>query len=227
MTPKPLFRVLFYLIILFPVGFVIFFLSRSVYRAQLLGKVIERLEADSRIAEAIVTKTELDEKAKRVFTTIKFLEYSVDGKPLSPRYFTFSGNIIHFQALVIRFKDKLVEGGDKLKGKSAYIFLKAFVLNGTEAQIFPITNVYEIPRGYKIEGALDPYEASLWKEFWNYVLDPEKRKPEGIKNAQIEAPGSLFLPGTLYTLRIEHDGGIRIDTEPIPAILRGEKVPQP
>ncbi len=45
-----------------------------------------------------------------------------------------------------------------------------------------------------------------------------------IKNAQIEAPGSMFLPGTIYTLKIEHDGGIRIDAEPVPEILKGEAV---
>ena len=46
----------------------------------------------------------------------------------------------------------------------------------------------------------------------------------GIKNAQIEAPGTKFMPGILYTLKIEHDGGIRIDTLEIPAILKGEKI---
>ncbi len=221
---RPFFRVLLYLIILLPIGTVLFFLARRVYEAQILSKVIERLTADSRIAEVIVTKTELEEKTGRVLTTIKFLEYSVDGKPLNPHYFTFHGNVIQFQALVIRFNDKLVEAGDKVKGKSAYVFLKAFVLEDKMPQVFPITKVYEIPRGYKIENSLDPYEEQLWREFWDYALNPEKRKMEGIKNAQIEAPGSLFLPGTIYTIRIEHSGGMRIDTQPIPTILRGEKL---
>ncbi len=217
-------RLLFYLIIVIPVAVVIYLLAREVYKVQILNQVISRLKADSRIAEVIVTKTEFDEKNKKVSTTIKFLEYNVEGQPLPPRYFTFYGNIIQFQALVIRFQDKLVEAGDKIKGKSAYIFLKAFVLAEKETQVFPITIVYDIPRGYKIQGNLDPYEEKLWREFWDYALNPDKRNVEGIKNAQIEAPGSLFLPGTLYTIRIEHDGGMRIDAQPIPEILRGEKL---
>ena len=48
----------------------------------------------------------------------------------------------------------------------------------------------------------------------------------GIKNAQIEAPGTKFLPGYLYTLKIEHDGGLRIDTSTIPPIMRGEIIPE-
>lgn len=218
-------RALFFLIVIFPMAFFIFMAAQKVYRYQVLLQVVERLKADSRIAEVIVTRTELDEATRKVFTTIKFLEYSVDGKPLEPKYFTFHGNIIQFQALVIRFKDELVEAGDRVKGKSAFIFLKAFVIDDDKPQVFPINRVYEIPAGYKVEGLKDPYEMKLWNEFWQYALDPKKRKQEGIKNAQIEAPGSMFVPGTLYTIRIEHGGGIRIDTEPIPRILRGENVP--
>ena len=46
----------------------------------------------------------------------------------------------------------------------------------------------------------------------------------GIKNAQIEAPGTKFIKGILYTLKIEHDGGLRIDAQPLPKILQGEKL---
>ena len=225
MTARPVYRAIFHLIIVIPLAICIFIAAQKVYRYQILLQVVERLKADSRIAEVIVTRTELDEATRKVLTTIKFLEYSVDGKSLPPRYFTFHGNIIQFQALVIRFKDELVEAGDRVKGKSAYIFLKAFVINGDKPQVFPINEVYDIPAGYKIEGLQDPYEMKLWQEFWKYALDPQKRKQEGIKNAQIEAPGSMFVPGTLYTIRIEHGGGMRIDTEPIPRILRGENVP--
>jgi hypothetical protein len=35
----------------------------------------------------------------------------------------------------------------------------------------------------------------------------------GIKNAQIEAPGTKFVPGLIYTIKIEHDGGLRIDAD--------------
>ncbi len=36
-------------------------------------------------------------------------------------------------------------------------------------------------------------------------------------------PGSLFLPEYLYTLKIEHDGGLRIDSRLVSNILRGEQ----
>ena len=46
----------------------------------------------------------------------------------------------------------------------------------------------------------------------------------GVKNVQIEAPGTMFIPGYLYTIRIEHSGGLRIDINPLPEILKGEKI---
>ena len=40
------------------------------------------------------------------------------------------------------------------------------------------------------------------------------------------APGTKFVPGKLYTIKIEHDGGLRIDVSPLPEILAGEKIPK-
>ncbi|HNV85836.1 MAG TPA: hypothetical protein PKL97_02575 [Candidatus Omnitrophota bacterium] len=199
-------------------------LAKRMGEVSVLKRVVERLSADSRIAEVIVTENRFNPETDKVETTIKFLEYDAQGKPLIPKYFTFQGNIIQFQSLVIRFQDKLVREGDRMRGKSAYLFLRAFALDGKNTRVFDITEAGEIPGGYKVPGLQSEYEEQLWRDFWRYALDPVMRDKVGIKNAQIEAPGSLFLPGTIYTLRIEHDGGIRIDAEPVPEILKGEKI---
>lgn len=199
-----------------------FWINTWMEQKRILKKMIERLSADSRIAEVLVTKSEYNEKTKSVDTTIKFLEYDANSEPLAPKYFTFAGNIIQFQSLVIRFDDDFVKKGDKFKGKSAYLFMKAFILKGSHTQEFEITPVHEIPAGYRISKESSVYESELWEKFWAYALDPELRSKMGIKNVQIEAPGSIFVPGTIYTLKIEHDGGIRIDTRPLPEIVKGE-----
>ena len=115
-----------------------------------------------------------------------------------------------------------IRAGDRLKGKSAYLFTKVFILDGNNTQIFDIAKTEGIPAGYKVPGETSAFEAELWRHFWDYALDPKARDRAGVKNAQIEAPGSMFVPGTIYTLHIEHDGGLRIDAEPIPEILKGE-----
>ena len=201
------------------------FVLKHIYENMILKKMISRLEADSRIAEVLVTNLRYDEEDKKTYTTIKFLEYDSKGEPLTPKYFTFSGNVIQFQSLVMRFDDIHIREADKLKDKSAYLFWKVFMLNGSHTQEYEITQVNEIPAGYRV-GDKSKFEGNLWEQFWGYALNPEHRKKMGIKNAQIEAPGMMFIPGILYTIKIEHDGGIRIDTSRIPSILKGEKIPE-
>jgi hypothetical protein len=202
----------------------IFFAGKMFFENKLLKQVIERLIADSRIAEVVVTDVRSDPKTGKDYTTIKFLEYDTGLNPLPPKYFTFAGNIIQFQSMVIRFDDMYVKSGHPLKGKSAYIFLKAFVLNGKETESFDINKVYEVPSGYEISGVHKIFQKKLWRRFWDYALDPKEARRMGIKNAQIEAPGTRFVPGMLYTVKIEHDGGMRIDAQTLPLILKGEKV---
>ncbi len=192
-----------------------------------LKQIIARLEADSRIAQVLVTGVRDDPENGETLTTIKVLEIDAQGRPLAPRFFTFSGNIIQFQSLVVRFDDSYVTSGHKLKGHSAYLFLKVFFLNGPRTEVFDMTPLREIPEGYKIDfrnKAAVGLQKDFWDRFWAYALDPAAARRVGIKNAQIEAPGTKFIPGILYTIKIEHDGGMRIDSEPIPEILKGERI---
>ncbi len=191
---------------------------------QVLREVIARLQADSRIAEVLVTQVHYDENTGKNFTTIKFLEYDTENRPLVPRYFTFAGNIIQFQSLVVRFTDDFIKANDPRRGKSIYLFWKVFLLDGKNTQEYALTRINEIPMGYRLYASPNVFEQKIWKDFWGYALNPAQAARQGIKNAQIEAPGMMFVPGTLYTIHIEHDGGLRIDATPLPAILRGERI---
>jgi hypothetical protein len=201
-----------------------FFINKYLGEIRTLKEIIKRLNADSRIAEVLVTSVDADAISGRNRTTIKFLEYDAKGNPLPPKYFKFYGNIIQFQSMVIRFDDRYVQSGHSLKGKSAYVFMKAFCLDGKNTESFDINNINEVPTGYEVKGENRNFQKVLWRRFWQYALDPGKADRIGIKNAQIEAPGTKFLPGILYTIKIEHDGGMRIDPRPLPDILKGEKV---
>src|SRR3989338_5762265 len=119
----------------------LYFLKIYLNENALLKEIIKRLQADSRVAQVLVTDVRFDEETKKTFTTIKFLEFDSTCKSLIPRYFPFSGNIIQFQSLVIRFDDIKIREADRLRGKSAYLFMKVFMLNPLEPQIFEIAKV--------------------------------------------------------------------------------------
>ena len=216
-------RRVFFVVLISAAGFVGWHVWLQYNQVKVLNAVIGRLSADSRIAEALVTDVSTDANGVAK-TTIKFLEYDTAGRAMGPRYFTFTGNVIQFQSLVIRFEDKFVKYGDAMRGKSAYVFLKAFSLKGKETEEFEINKVNEVPSGYETgQAAGNEFEKKLWREFWNYAMG-EGSSEAGIKNAQIEAPGTRFVPGVFYTIKIEHDGGIRIDSKKIPDIFKGEKL---
>ncbi|MEI8349660.1 MAG: hypothetical protein WCI77_05860 [Candidatus Omnitrophota bacterium] len=198
------------------------FSLKFLHENKILKQIIARLETDSRIAQVMVTSVRHDTQANRDSTTIKFLEYDVQGNPLEPKYFTFSGNIIQFQSLVIRFDDLYIERADRLRGKSVYLFWKVFMLDGKNTESYEISKLNEVPAGYRVGKAKNAFEAALWGKFWEYAMPSNAAKRIGIKNAQIEAPGTRFIPGFVYTIVIEHDGGMRIEAANIPAILRGE-----
>ena len=213
-----------YTVIIFIVAAAGVWLPHRFYEQKILREIIARLEADSRAAEVLVVGVNYNEELKKNFTTIKFLEYDTRGKALSPKYFTFPGNVIQFQSLVVRFDDRFVAAGDALKGKSVYLFWKAFMLDGEKTKEYSITYLDEIPGGYKIMDKSDAVEQRFWRHFWDYAFDKKAADKAGIKNVQIEAPGAVFIPGYFYTIKIEHDGGLRIDTKPLPDIVRGERV---
>ena len=100
------------------------------------------------------------------------------------------------------------------------------MLDGSNTQEYEITKMKNVPRGYQVGEITNSFERKLWEKFWDYALNASEAEKMGIKNAQIEAPGTMFIPGTLYTVKIEHDGGMRIDAQQLPAILKGEQIPE-
>ncbi|MCM8831309.1 MAG: hypothetical protein NC918_03870 [Candidatus Omnitrophica bacterium] len=191
-----------------------FYILKSINEKKILEEIISRLTAETRIAQVTVTKKEKDPNTNKTYTTIKFVEYDTRQQPLEPKYFTFSTDIIYFEALVIRFDNFYIKKGHPLKGKSAYIFTRAFgFTDDKKLEIFDINQVYSIPTGYKIEKVKNKFQERLWQKFWDYALNEEEAKKIGIKNAQIEASATKFVEGRLYILKIEHLGGLRIDVK--------------
>jgi len=181
-------------------------LARHLWDEYALKQIIARLQADSRVAEVLVTGVNYNEQLKHNVTTIKFLEYDTQGRPLHPRYFTFPGNIIQFQSLVVRFEDKFVAAGDRLRGRSVYLFWKAFMLDGANTREFPITYVQEIPDGYKVGDKGSAFEQQFWQQFWSYAFDQHKANHAGIKSVQIEAQAPCLCQGICTPLKLSTMG---------------------
>ncbi len=197
---------------------------------EVLKTMIGRLTAEDRVADVWVEDYQRAQDGSPRKIRLKILRYGPGKKPLDPVHCDFSVNdVIHFEALVIRLNDELIMEGE---GKSIHFFTRAFALDdhGNTYESCDINRPMEVPGGYRISAAAGGYtgriESRLWKSFWEYALDESRRRKDGVKNAQIEAPATRFVPDKIYRLILEHDGGLRIQARPVPEILKGENVKQ-
>ncbi len=167
-----------------------------------LREVIDRLQAEHRIAEAYV----LRQDAKT--TTFRFREVRPDGSPVHERDFTIDGDVVYFDALVIKFDHAFVQQGDALRGKSLYLFERVFGEHQEPSQGFRLDE--GVPVVYRVNDPPSEFERELWSDFWRVALDRKLAREKGIRVAQGEAVRTKLKTGLVYRLTIEAAGGINI-----------------
>lgn len=222
--------VLLLLIVLLGSGtYTAYYLKRIYHEKDLeiqeLKIVVDRLEAETRVAEILVTEQGRNAETGRLETTIKFLELDRNGEPLSPRHFTVEGDIIYFDSLVIKFDHNYVERGEALRGKSISLFRRIFGEHQKPNEGFPIDEGSDrgsVPDIFRVNSQPTAFEVELWKEFWRYAVDPKEAKRKGVRIIQGEAVYTRFIPNNIYIITLDHAGGINIKVEPVRQILRDE-----
>lgn len=188
-----------------------------------LNTIVTRFKGEDRIAQVIVTDRSVDPETGEIITAIKFLENDRDQNTLQPRHFKIKGDVIYFDALVIKFDHDYIERGEALRGKSIALFRRVF--GETQApedgfQIDEKMDQHGVPDIYRVDKTPSDLEKELWSDFWGYAANPEDAKKLGVRVIQGEAVYNRFIPDNIYTLTLDHDGGLNIKVEKIPPILR-------
>jgi hypothetical protein len=195
-------------------------------RNDFLKTVVARLTSERRVADVIVTDQAHDPVSGKLKTTLLFVEYARDGATtLPPKSFTIEGNVAHLDALVVKFAGKFVEENDPLKGHSVALFTRLYGESQAPENAFPIDARSGVPDVYRSPDAAptaeqSAFEHDLWSNFWRLADDASYRASMGVRVAQGEGVWSPFLPGRLYTVSIESDGGLNLTSEPLKGIYR-------
>ena len=201
-------------------------LNESKQRVDQLKQVVKRLEAERRVADAIVTGQETVDGVLK--TTLLFVEYGRDGSTLPARRFTIDGNVGHIDAMVVKFERDFVQEDDPLRGRSLALFTRLYGENQPPEKAFRIDTPSEIPDVYRGD---DPYvtdfERELWANFWKLADDEAYRKAKGVRVAQGEGVWVPFHPDKLYTVTLDSDGGLNITSSPLKGIYREALKRQP
>ena len=121
--------------------------------------------------------------------------------------------------MVVIFDGKYVQDRDPLRGRSIALFTRLFGDKQTPEQAHRIDDPAQIPAVYRgADPHVSEFEQELWRDFWRLADDEQYRKSMGVRVAQGDGVWRPFEPGKLYTITLQTDGGLIINSEPLKGI---------
>ena len=178
-----------------------------------LKKAITSLTVEDQIGYAKVISQERREG--RLFTTIKFVETARNDKlkKVLERDFTIEGDIIHFDALIVKFGDKVVMDGKK---KALYLWRRVYSENTAPEKGLMIEEPGKEPERYADLLKLLPVKKRdlFWTGIWELANDPEKLKEYDIEAVYGNVVYSKLKKGFVYVFKISATGQLYPETVP-------------
>jgi hypothetical protein len=172
-----------------------------------LKKALTNLKREDQIGYAKVIKQET--KNGELFTTLRFVETARDNKlkKILEKEYTISGDIIHFDALIVKFGSKMVMDG---RTKALYLWRRVYGENMTPAEGFPIEEPGAEPQRYKDLLAALPIESRkmFWSEIWELANDTEKLAQYDIDAIYGNAVYWKLREGLIYVFKINSTGQV-------------------
>jgi hypothetical protein len=182
---------------------------------QQLQQVVQRLTAEKRVAEILVTERTVGQDGTPT-SAILFVEYARDGSTLPPKSFVVRGEHVHVDGMVIEFDGDFVQKGDPLRGHSILLFDKIYGSADRPADAYRIDSPGRIPDLY---AAANPqttqFETDLWSNFWRLVSDEAFRKSKGVRLANGKSLYGPFATDRLYTITLDASGKMSCEDQPI------------
>jgi len=170
-----------------------------------LKKSILNLTAEDQIGYAKVLEQKIE--AGKLYTTLLFVETSRGDKlkKVLEKQYTIEGDIIHFDALIVKFTDQLVMDG---KERSMYLWRRVYGESQTPDSGFTIEQAGDQPQRYKDIFAKLPIKEQqvFWSGIWDLANDPEKLQQYGIRAIYGNAVYSKLRKGVIYVFKISQTG---------------------
>jgi len=181
------------------------------HKSEKLQVALSNLTEEDQIGYAQVTAQHRDEKG-RLITTVRFVETARDDSsvPIQEIELEIIGDIVHFDALVVRFDPQLVMDG---KQRSIFIWRRIYGETQAPADGYPVETPGETPSRYT--GLLDalPIEEQrlFWNAIWDLANDTDKLQNEGVRAIHGKVAYQQLRPGRTYVFRVTRSGDLTID----------------
>ena len=212
------------LIIIGAAVFGIGYLGREPYKA--VATISDLLTENKNLKQAITTLTDEDQigyakvidqqfKDGQLLTTIKFVETARGDKlkTILEKEYTIVGDIIYFDALIVKFGNRMVTDG---KTRALYLWRRVYGERISPAEGFPIESPGTEPKRYKDLLELLPIEQRqmFWSNIWELANDPEKLAAHDIEAIYGNAVYSKLRRGLIYVFKIYSTGQVYPEVVP-------------
>ncbi|MFH1371687.1 MAG: hypothetical protein ABII09_10450 [Planctomycetota bacterium] len=195
------------------------FFLREMTIHQLLGEnkqlkgAITNLTAEEQIGYAKVI--EQDKQNGKVVTKLRFVETDRSDKlkKIVEKDYTIEGDIVHFDALIVKFGDKMVMDG---KERAMYLWRRVYGEGMAPQDGFLIESPGAEPQRY--EGLLSRLPIKqrelFWSGIWDLANDVDKLKEYGITAIYGNVIYSRLKPGLIYVFKISSTGQLYPEVVP-------------
>jgi len=178
-----------------------------------LKQAITNLTDEDQIGYAKVIAQET--RDGELFTTIKFIETARDDKLVTTleKEYTIEGDIVYFDALIVKFGDKMVMDG---KTKALYLWRRVYGEKMAPRQGFVIEEPGAEPKRYSDMLKVLPIKQKrlFWSHIWDLANDPDKLKEHDIEAIYGNAVYSKLKEGLIYIFKINPTGQVYPEVVP-------------
>ncbi|MHC4536434.1 MAG: hypothetical protein ACYS6K_20995 [Planctomycetota bacterium] len=178
-----------------------------------LKQAITNLTREEQIGYAkVINQQTIDEK---LFTTIKFVETARDDKlkTILEKEYTIEGDIIHFDALIVKFGNKMVMDGTT---RALYLWRRVYGEKMAPEEGFVIEQPGTEPQRYRDLLKVLPVKQSqmFWSNIWDLANDQKKLKEYDIEAVYGNVVYTRLSKGLIYVFKIDSTGQVTPETVP-------------
>jgi hypothetical protein len=134
-------------------------------------------------------------------------------KKILEKDYTIEGDVIHFDALIVKFGDKMVMDG---RARALYLWRRVYGEKMTPENGFAIEEPGKEPQRYNdLLKALPVREKDVfWSGIWSLANDPEKLKEYDIRAIYGNVVYSRLTKGLIYVFKISSVGQVYPEVVP-------------
>jgi hypothetical protein len=177
-----------------------------------LNKAITNLTKEEQIGFATVLSQETDALGQ-VITQLKFAQTAAGNAKeiVDEQIFSIKGDVIHFDALIVKFNDSYVSSGAE---RALYLWRRIYGEHTAPEQGEAISIPDRAPeRYYAITKALKVKDRDIfWQAIWSLANDPQRLSEYGITAVFGNSIYTRVEPGKIYLFKIGATGQIYPET---------------